>query len=202
MGLFQCGQFILSVNVRNFRYVLAAEYIIFNIDTVFKTGCDVNYHNNYRVHQGRRIYYDGIPCILQIGEHQFAEIKLVNMWIAMMLLSWTSATNCARIYNMVFSSYSINWNLAGWQFNLEVTSDQVYNSFTIISLLEDCQLQKATLVVPHGGPAKERFTEAVRGRNNRFRLSSQPALFHYCKKCTRFYAGMFYLQILLLKQPW
>jgi hypothetical protein len=151
----------------------------------------VNYHNNFRVHQGQRIYYDGIPDVLQIGEHQFAELKLVNMWITMMLLSWTSATNCARIYNMGFSASGYGSKLTSWQFNLEVTSDQVYDSFTIISLLEDFQVQKATLTVPHGGPAKERFTEAVRGRNNRFRLSSQPSLFHYCKKCTRFYAGVF-----------
>lgn len=78
---------------------------------------------------------------------------------------------------------------AGWQFNLAVTSDQVYDAFTILSLLEDCQLQKATLVVPHGGPANERFTEAMRARNNRFRITSQPVLFHYCNKCTRFYQG-------------
>jgi hypothetical protein len=147
----------------------------------------VNYHHNYRVHQGRQIYYDGVPEILQIGEHQFAERKLVNMWIMMMLLLWTSATNCARIYNMGFSGY--HPQVTGWQFNLEVTSDEVYNAFTILSLLEDCQLQKATLVVPHGGLAKDRFTEAVQVRNNCFRLSSQPVLFHYCKKCTRFYSG-------------
>ena len=149
----------------------------------------MNYHHNYRVHQNQRIYYDGILEILQIGEHQFAELKLVNMWIMMMLLSWTSATNCARIYNMSFS-VNITMPPAGWQFNLAVTSDQVYDAFTILSLLEDCQLQKATLVVPHGGPANERFTEAMCARNNRFRITSQPVLFHYCNKCTRFYQGL------------
>ncbi|KAF8799170.1 hypothetical protein BYT27DRAFT_7228010 [Phlegmacium glaucopus] len=149
--------------------------------------CNVNYHHNYQVYQGQQIYYDGIPEILQIGEHQFAERKLVNIWIMMMLLSWTSATNCARVYNLGFSGY--NLKPSSWQFNLEVTSDEVYDAFTILSLLEDSQLQRATLVVPHGGLAKDRFTEAIRIRNNRFRLCSQPELFHYCNKCTRWYHG-------------
>jgi CxC5 like cysteine cluster associated with KDZ transposases len=136
----------------------------------------VNYHHNYRVYQGQRIYYDGLPNIVQIGEHQFAERQLINMWILMMVLSWTSATNCARIYNTGFAAYTSNLKSGpvDWQFKLEVTSDEVYDAFTILSLLEDCQLQRSTLVVPHGGLAKDRFTAAVQTRNNRFRLCSQP----------------------------
>ena len=71
---------------------------------IFIIGCKVNYHHNFRVHEGQRIYYDKIPDLVQIGEHQFAEQKLINLWIMMMLLSWTSATNCARVYNMGFTS--------------------------------------------------------------------------------------------------
>ena len=103
----------------------------------------------------------------------------------MMLLSWTSATNCARIFNTTSASESDG--LANWQFNLLVTSDQVYDGFTILSLLEDCITQQKTLIVPHGGASRDRFTEAVRIRNNRLRLCSQPEVFHYCKKCTRMY---------------
>ena len=150
--------------------------------------CKINYHNNFHVFRGQRIYYDGIPNILQIGEHQFAETKLVELWITMMLLSWTSATNCARIYNT--NSAESKWKPTDWQFSLEVTSDEVYDAFTVLSLLEECQLQNSTLVVPHGGLARDRFTEAINTRNNRYRLSSQPELFHHCKKCTRYYPGM------------
>lgn len=156
---------------------------------LFLLGCKVNYHHNFRVYEGRRIYYNEIPDILQVGEHQFAERKLINWWILMMLLSWTSATNCARIYNMGFT----NIKLPEWQFSLHVTSDQVYDGFTILSLLEDCKTQQSTLVVPHGGLARDRFTEAVCARNDRLRLSSQPELLHHCKKCTRFYSGFFFL---------
>ncbi|KAJ7843874.1 hypothetical protein B0H14DRAFT_2358858, partial [Mycena olivaceomarginata] len=44
--------------------------------------CRTNYHNNFSVHAGIRTYYPGIPALLQIGKHQFAELKLVNMWNA------------------------------------------------------------------------------------------------------------------------
>lgn len=155
----------------------------------------MNYHHNFYVFQGRRIYYDGIPNILQIGEHQFAERRLVEWWISMMLLSWTSATNCARIYNNGFSESNVAPQR--WQFKLEVTSDQVYDALITLSLLEDCRSQRSTLVVPHGGSAQDRFTEAVRLRNDRFRLCSQPVLWHHCKKCTRTYPGIFSLMILI-----
>lgn len=152
----------------------------------------MNYHHNYCVYQGQWIYYNGIPEILQIGEHQFAELKLVNMWIMIMLLSWMSATNCAHIYNMSFSGNSAR-PPASWQFNLALTSDQVYDAFTILSLLEDCQLQKVTLVVPHGGPANKCFMEAIHTQNNHFWITSQPVLFHYCNKCTHFYKGVWFI---------
>jgi hypothetical protein len=65
----------------------------------------------------------------------------------------------------------------------------VWDSFIILSLLEDCHGRQQTLMVPHDGTQKNRFIEAVRARNLRFRLYSQPEIRHYCKKCVRFYHG-------------
>lgn len=50
--------------------------------------CRRNYHHNYYVEDGKRIYYGGLPQYLQVGEHQFVEDKLVEMWIGNMVLSW------------------------------------------------------------------------------------------------------------------
>ncbi|KAF8810914.1 hypothetical protein BYT27DRAFT_7221761 [Phlegmacium glaucopus] len=86
--------------------------------------CKVNYHHNYHV-----------------GEHQFAEQKLINLWISMMLLSWTLATNCTRIFNTAMTEDST----PEWQFSLSLTSDQVYDGFML-----NCVTQQKTLVVPHG----------------------------------------------------
>src|ERR1700761_5839702 len=55
--------------------------------------CRTNYHNNFSVHAGLRTYYPGVPDLIQVGEHQFAESRLVNMWISSMLLGWCVANS-------------------------------------------------------------------------------------------------------------
>jgi len=108
----------------------------------------------------------------------------------MMLLSWTLATNCAWLYNLAIGGQHPLQNTAvPWQFSLSVTSDQVYDGFTILSLLEDCQLRCQILTVPHGGPAKERFKAAVQAWNNCMWLYGQPELRHHCLTCTCFFEG-------------
>jgi hypothetical protein len=51
-------------------------------------GCHVNYHHDYRVENGQRVYYETIPDVLQVGEHQFVERRLIDMWINLMLVAW------------------------------------------------------------------------------------------------------------------
>ena len=46
--------------------------------------CKVNYHHDFKVYKGEHIYYEGIPDIIQAGEHQFIERKVVKMWLALM----------------------------------------------------------------------------------------------------------------------
>jgi hypothetical protein len=54
--------------------------------------CRVNYHLNFRVERRStgyiRQYYDGAPDIIQVGEHQFVEKRLIELWISLMLVSW------------------------------------------------------------------------------------------------------------------
>jgi hypothetical protein len=50
--------------------------------------CHINYHHNFSVESGQRIYYDGIPEIIQAGEHQFVERRVVVLWVTLMLVSW------------------------------------------------------------------------------------------------------------------
>src|SRR6267378_2547633 len=76
---FSLNSFTLSYSPLNLFYI--------------KTECKTNYHHNFRVSAGQRIYYTTILDIIQVGEHQFVETKVINLWITMMLLSWTSATN-------------------------------------------------------------------------------------------------------------
>jgi hypothetical protein len=76
-----------------------------------------------------------------------------------------------------------------WAFGFSVTTEQVWDSFVILALLEDCQHRSKTLEVPHTGAQKDRFTEPLRARNLRFRAHGQPELRHYCKKCLRVYGS-------------
>jgi len=50
--------------------------------------CNINYHHNFRVKEGQRIYYDNIPDIIQVGEHQFVEKRVIEMWRTNMNIAW------------------------------------------------------------------------------------------------------------------
>ena len=50
----------------------------------FLLACEINYHCNFKVYKGERMYYDTLPDIIQIGEHQFAERCVIEMWLALM----------------------------------------------------------------------------------------------------------------------
>jgi hypothetical protein len=41
-----------------------------------------------------RTYYTDIPVALQVGEHQFIERDVVDMFINLMLISWYSLVPC------------------------------------------------------------------------------------------------------------
>ncbi|KAJ7448769.1 hypothetical protein FB451DRAFT_997450, partial [Mycena latifolia] len=96
--------------------------------------CQTNYHNNFSVHAGIRTYYGGIPALIQIGEHQFAEPQLVNMWISPMVLGWFSATNCAKSYDIALSDRT-SLETGGWQFGLKLTPNHIWDVFVLKSLL-------------------------------------------------------------------
>jgi hypothetical protein len=134
--------------------------------------CKVNYHHNFWVKDGQCTYYDGIPNIIQAGEHQFVEHHVVELWINLMLVSWyvsmsipkpllssnhfasrTSATNCAHLYNLLLSQNKVPPE--GWAFGFMLTTDHVWDSFVILSSLEDCEHRHEQFVVPHTGAQKD-----------------------------------------------
>jgi KDZ transposase family protein len=75
----------------------------------------------------------------------------------------------------------------GWQFGFGITTEQVWDGFVILALLEDCLQRSKVLKVPHTGLQKDRFTAALQRRNLRFRVHGQPESQHYCTKCLRIY---------------
>ncbi|KAF8175739.1 hypothetical protein K438DRAFT_1727646 [Mycena galopus ATCC 62051] len=63
------------------------------------SGCKARYYPNYVMRDGVRNYYNKIPDTIQVGEHQYIERAVLNLFINLMLISWTSATNGACVYN-------------------------------------------------------------------------------------------------------
>ncbi|KAG1855594.1 hypothetical protein F4604DRAFT_1659927 [Suillus subluteus] len=148
--------------------------------------CNVNYHHNYAVHGASRQYYSGVPKYIQVGEHQFVERKLAMHWIDLMRIP-VSATNCARLYNKAQARCE---NVTGeWQFNTTITTEEVWDAFTILALLDDHQRQNTSLCVPHGNSQSARYTAAMRACNERiFTEEGQDELPHACYGCMRLFS--------------
>ncbi|KDR76382.1 hypothetical protein GALMADRAFT_480195 [Galerina marginata CBS 339.88] len=192
-------------------YTVEGSYIAFSTHLICHS-CNTNYHHNFSVKSGFRLYYGGVPDIIQIGEHQFFEKKVLNIFIAMMLISWTSATNAARIYNMSFTSTDsdnlLDAPLCDPELH-EAQADQndfdnptistsapalrtehIWDGFILLSLLEDYFSKGYILSVPHSGDQKNRFDGAMEARNLFMNQSGQPEWAHTCEKCTRVWPGV------------
>jgi hypothetical protein len=102
----------------------------------------------------------------------------------MIFMYRTLATNCARIYNLSFSDFVPP---DGWAFGFTVTSEQVWDGFVTLALLDDCQQRSKVLEVPHTGAQRDHFTNAMCAWKLQFRVHGQPELRHFCQKCLRVY---------------
>ncbi|KAJ7354118.1 hypothetical protein DFH08DRAFT_691424 [Mycena albidolilacea] len=148
--------------------------------------CNTNYHHNFSVQAGMRTYYGNKPTYIQISEHQFAERKLVGLWVSLMLVAWVSATNCARSYDMALSQQQErDFAAGGWQFGCVLTPDHIWDAFIILTLLDYNDRKHTCLHVPHTGEQKNRFKDAMRAHNHEVIKEGQDAIDHCCDKCLR-----------------
>ncbi|KIK77892.1 hypothetical protein PAXRUDRAFT_28728 [Paxillus rubicundulus Ve08.2h10] len=97
----------------------------------------------------KQTYYAGIPDYIQVAEHVYIEHQVIDLFRASMEVSWTSATNCARLYNICFGKGKEATH--NYPISFTISSDHVWDGFIILSLLEDCDCHGMLLNVPHGG---------------------------------------------------
>lgn len=71
----------------------------------------------------------------------------------------------------------------GWQFGCVLTTDHVWDAFTILTLLDYNDRNGTCLHVPHTGEQKNRFTDAMRARNREIIQEGQDEIAHCCDKC-------------------
>ncbi|KAF7300735.1 hypothetical protein MKEN_01298300 [Mycena kentingensis (nom. inval.)] len=158
----------------------------FNIHLIC-THCKTTFHNNFAVQGGTRTYYPGIvPDYIQVGEHQFVERKLAAHWISLMFRGWVSATNCSRTYDLTLAGPNVqHMKDFGWQFGTQLTTEHVWDAFTLLTLLDHCRRGRTVLAVPHGGDHENRFTEAMARHNEQVVNFGNNAVNHCCDRCFR-----------------
>ncbi|KAJ7216432.1 hypothetical protein GGX14DRAFT_561994 [Mycena pura] len=97
-----------------------------------------------------------------------------------------SATNAARVYDMALSEQQEHDVAAGgWQFGCTLTTENVWDAFVLLALLDYNDRTSSYLFVPHIGDQKDRFTEAMRARNHEVIMEGQDEIAHCCDKCMR-----------------
>ncbi|KAJ7600960.1 hypothetical protein C8J56DRAFT_1157215 [Mycena floridula] len=150
--------------------------------------CRTSFHVNYSVYKGMRTYYEGIPGVIEVAEHHYIETKVLELFTTLMLVSWTSATNGARIYNTALAN-SDQWpDHPDWKDkSIELRNEYVWDGFVALALLRECKRQSppAVLCVPNTGTQNSRFDQAMKARNAWIHRFGQPEYAHYCDKCFR-----------------
>ncbi|PPQ76766.1 hypothetical protein CVT26_000266 [Gymnopilus dilepis] len=154
--------------------------------------CNTRYYHNYYVHKAAttRTYYGGpIPAFIQISQHFFMTAELCDLFATMMFTSWTSATNCARIYNGGLINDVPKAALpADWQTSLVIDLEDVWNGFYLHSLLLHHYEKDTTFILPHQAESQaKRLEGALRERNQLMAGPGQEAWNHACKLCSYVY---------------
>ena len=103
---------------------------------IYTAECKTSYHHNYYIQQGFRHYYTQQPPIIEGGEHQFVNRRVIDLWINAMVISHTSATNCGRLYHRSFARHSRP--PPDWPVGFMLTTEHVWDTFIIACLLDDC----------------------------------------------------------------
>lgn len=94
-----------------------------------------------------------------------------------------SATNCARLYDI--AEVRCNPQDQDWQFRTSPTTEEVWDAFVILALLDGHQRCGSCLHIPHDNCQKDRYTVAMRARNEHIIMHGQDELPHACHGCMR-----------------
>ncbi|KAE9403482.1 hypothetical protein BT96DRAFT_1080003 [Gymnopus androsaceus JB14] len=120
----------------------------------------------------------GVPAIIEVSKYHYVERELAKLFVAQMVMSWTSATNASQIYNTLYSSTSTSSTTS-------LTDDHIWNAFIILSLIRDSGCRKAVLAVLDSGAQNDRFNQAMSERNQRIAEYGQDLINHYCDRCLK-----------------
>ncbi|KDR68401.1 hypothetical protein GALMADRAFT_231368 [Galerina marginata CBS 339.88] len=153
--------------------------------------CNTRYYPNYYVHSAAttRTYYTEMPTFIQSSQHFYMAVDLCELFTTMMVTSWTSATNCSRIYNQGLQTRDTKAALpADWPTSLELDVEDVWNGFFLHGLIIDRHELGSVLELEHKAESQaKRLLPALQERNNRMAGPGQEAWNHACDRCSYTY---------------
>ncbi|KAF9522001.1 hypothetical protein CPB83DRAFT_911574 [Crepidotus variabilis] len=149
--------------------------------------CNTRYYHNFYVHSNAemRTYYPNLPRFVQASQRFFLESDLCEFFATEMVMSWTSATNCARIYNASMQNLELIPHLpVDWPTGFELSVEFVWDAFFLYGLMLDHVEEKSVLELPHQAESQaKRLQAALRVRNQRLAGVGQEAWNHACDRC-------------------
>ncbi|KAF8233107.1 hypothetical protein L208DRAFT_1422992 [Tricholoma matsutake] len=136
--------------------------------------CEHLFHS--AMNASKRTYYRGSFNFIQIATHLFT---------TMMAHAWTSATNCARIYNEGIGVHKLTPSLPdAYSKSLKLDAEDVWNSLFLYWLLLDCQEQGTILELDHkAGSQAHRLEPALQACNLQILGTGQEEWSHACDAC-------------------
>jgi hypothetical protein len=98
------------------------------------------------------MYSSTKPKYIQVGEHQFFEDKVIDLWTGQMLLGWCvvlyldffpsltdhnrfSASSAAKLYELAMKQDYLTGS--AWAFSTKLTANHIWDGFIIAALLDD-----------------------------------------------------------------
>lgn len=123
--------------------------------------------------------------MLQLADHFFISADVCEMFVNLMLVSWTSGTNCAHFYNIsIGKTWLLTMLPARWSLSLDMSTEHVWDSFYLYCLLQDHIQSGTVLEVRHDAPSHaERLRPALEARNRRMAGPGQEEWNHACNLC-------------------
>jgi hypothetical protein len=98
----------------------------------------------------------------------------------------TSATNCARVYNLSMGDYSRKrQNKLRWK-GMQMEMEHVWNGFFLHALILEAVRSESRLVLPNDEVHhSERFAGALHQRNEAYKGPARPMWNHICNLCSK-----------------
>ncbi|KAJ7858746.1 hypothetical protein B0H13DRAFT_2571333, partial [Mycena leptocephala] len=160
--------------------------------SLYCRSCHIRYYNNYFVRDAsqetahREYYSQEVPKFIHLTESTYVEPALCQFFTFQMALEHGTCQGIARVYNLTLGSSDLP-NAS--RLSHDLTGELVLDSFILYALLQDKQLQRETLVLPHHGYQNHRFDQAMAERNARMVGTGQHMWAHACNRCMKVYKG-------------